>query len=225
MHRVSEVEVQEDLLLANRELAERNLRLLEEKGVVAIEVSGAIGSGKSTLIELAVRELKRYRIAAIAGDVVASLDAERFRRLGIEVVPLNTGRECHLDAHLVSHALEKLPLEELDVIFVENVGNLICPADFELGAQVRVVVVSVTEGDDIIAKHPGIFRRAQLAVINKIDLSRFVGASPEKMAQDARRINPELEVIKVSARTGENLAEWYGFLRRIAELKPTSSGR
>ncbi|NOZ58138.1 MAG: hydrogenase nickel incorporation protein HypB [Euryarchaeota archaeon] len=225
MHRVSEVEVQEDLLQANRELAERNRRLLEEKGVVAVEVSGAIGSGKSTLIELAVGELKQYRIAAIAGDVVASLDAERFRRLGIEVVPLNTGRECHLDAHLVGHALEQLPLEELDLIFVENVGNLICPADFELGAQVRVVVVSVTEGDDIVAKHPGIFRRAQLAVINKIDLASFVGADPEKMARDARRLNPELEVLQLSARTGENLSSWYGFLRRVAELKPTSSGR
>ncbi len=224
MHRVSEVEVQQDLLQANRELAGRNRRLLEEKGVVAVEVSGAIGSGKSTLIELAVKELG-LSTAAIAGDVVAALDAARFSKLGIPVVPLNTGRECHLDAHLVAHALERLPLEKLDMVFIENVGNLICPADFELGAHARVVVVSVTEGDDIVAKHPGIFRRAQLAVINKIDLSGFVGADPEKMARDARRLNPGLEVIKLSAKTGENLSRWYRFLRRVAELKPTSSGR
>ncbi len=216
MHRVSEIEVQEDLLRANRELAERNRSLLDEHGVVAIEVSGAIGSGKTTLIELAAREFKqRYRIAAIAGDVVASLDAGRFERLGMPTVPLNTGKECHLDAHLVSHAIERLPLSELDLIFIENVGNLICPADFDLGAHARVVVVSVTEGDDTIAKHPAVFRRAQLAVVNKVDIAAYVDADPQRMAADAKRINPELRVILVSAKTGHNLGEWYDFIAEV----------
>ena len=216
MHRVSEIEVQEDLLRANRELAERNRSLLDEHGVVAIEVSGAIGSGKTTLIELAAREFKqRYRIAAIAGDVVASLDAGRFERLGMPTVPLNTGKECHLDAHLVSHAIERLPLSELDLIFIENVGNLICPADFDLGAHARVVVVSVTEGDDTIAKHPAVFRRAQLAVVNKVDIAAYVDADPQRMAADAKRINPELRVILVSAKTGHNLEEWYDFIAEV----------
>jgi len=216
MHRVSEIEVQEDLLRANRELAERNRSLLDEHGVVAIEVSGAIGSGKTTLIELAAKEFKqRYRIAAIAGDVVASLDAGRLERLGMPTVPLNTGRECHLDAHLVSHAIERLPLSELDLIFIENVGNLICPADFDLGAHARVVVVSVTEGDDTIAKHPAVFRRAQLAVVNKVDIAAYVDADPQRMAADAKRINPELRVILVSAKTGHNLEEWYDFIAEV----------
>lgn len=216
MHRVSEIEVQEDLLRANRELAERNRSLLDEHGVVAIEVSGAIGSGKTTLIELAAREFKqRYRIAAIAGDVVASLDAGRFERLGMPTVPLNTGKECHLDAHLVSHAIERLPLSELDLIFIENVGNLICPADFDLGAHARVVVVSVTEGDDTIAKHPAVFRRAQLAVVNKVEIAAYVDADPQRMAADAKRINPELRVILVSAKTGHNLEEWYDFIAEV----------
>ncbi len=217
MHRVTEVEIQKDLLAANRELAARNRRLLDNKKVVAIEVSGAIGSGKTTLIELAAKELNDYRIATIAGDVVASLDAERFSKLGIPAVPLNTGKECHLDAHLVSHAIEKLPLDELDVIFIENVGNLICPADFELGAHARVVVVSVTEGDDTIAKHPAVFRKAQLAVINKVDIAAYVDADPRRMAEDARRINPQLEVIQVSAKTGHNLQRWFDFIVKVVE--------
>jgi hydrogenase nickel incorporation protein HypB len=219
MHKVAEIEVQEDLLAANRELAQRNRELLDESSVVAIEVSGAIGSGKTTLIELAAKELKDYRIAAIAGDVVASLDAGRFAKLGIPTVPLNTGKECHLDAHLVSHAIEKLPLDELDIIFIENVGNLICPADFELGAHARVVVVSVTEGDDTIAKHPAVFRKAQLAVINKVDIAAYVDADPERMAEDARKINPSLEVIQVSAKTGHNLQSWFNFIVKAVESR------
>ncbi|WP_456475820.1 hydrogenase nickel incorporation protein HypB [Candidatus Pyrohabitans sp.] len=219
MHRVSEIEVQEDLLAANRELAQRNRKLLDAAGVVAVEVSGAIGSGKTSLIELAALNLKEYRIAAIAGDVVASLDAGRFEKLGVPAIPLNTGRECHLDAHLVSHALEKLPLEELDIIFIENVGNLICPADFDLGAHSRVIVVSVTEGDDTIAKHPAIFRRAQLAVINKVDIAPYVDADPERMAEDARRINPSLEVIQVSARKGYNIDRWLSFIVGLLEQR------
>lgn len=217
MHRVSEIEVQEDLLAANRELAQRNRELLDAAGVVAVEVSGAIGSGKTSLIELAAVNLKECRIAAIAGDVVASLDAGRFEKLGVPTIPLNTGRECHLDAHLVSHAIEKLPLEELDIIFIENVGNLICPADFDLGAHTRVIVVSVTEGDDTIAKHPAIFRRAQLAVINKVDIAAYVDADPDRMAEDAKRINPSLEVIQVSARKGYNIDRWLSFIAALLE--------
>jgi hydrogenase nickel incorporation protein HypB len=219
MHKVEDIKVEEDLLAANRELALLNRELLDANKVVAIEVSGAIGSGKTTLIELAAQNLKEYRIAAVAGDVVASLDARRFDELGIPTIALNTGKECHLDAHLVSHALEKLPLDELDIIFIENVGNLICPADFDLGAHSRVVVVSVTEGDDIVAKHPAIFRRANLVVINKVDIAAYVEADPHKMEEDARKINPSLEVIQVSARKGYNIDRWLNFIARTVQNK------
>jgi len=214
------IEIGYDVLKANSEVANENRRLLDEHGVVALNIMGAIGSGKSTLIELAIEAIGgRYGIGTIAGDVVAEIDARRFKALGVPTIPLNTGRECHLDAHLVRHALTQLPLDEIDVLLIENVGNLICPADYRLGEHHRVVVVSVSEGDDIVVKHPMIFRECALAVVNKVDIAEAVGADADKMVSDVRRINSHAQVIKVSKVTGEGVEDWLGFIEGCANAR------
>ena len=201
MHKVAEVEVQHDIMVANRKLARKNQRILDKDRVFSVDVVGAIGSGKTSLIE-AIIDVVDYKIGVIAGDVISKYDAGRFEKHGVPVVGLNTGKECHLDAHLVEHALHDLPLEDIDVLFIENVGNLICPVDFDLGSHMRMVVISVTEGDDTVEKHPLIFQDADLVVINKVDLADAVGADSDKMVSDVAEINPEVQVIKTSLKSG-----------------------
>lgn len=167
---------------------------------------GAIGSGKTSLIE-ALIDAMNYKIGVIAGDVISKYDAGRFEKHNVPVVGLNTGKECHLDAHLVEHALHDMPLEEIDILFIENVGNLICPVDFDLGSHMRMVVISVTEGDDTVEKHPLIFQDSDLVVINKVDLASAVGADSDKMVNDVKQINPEVQVIKTSLKTGSGFDE------------------
>ncbi|MBU7014550.1 MAG: hydrogenase nickel incorporation protein HypB [Theionarchaea archaeon] len=209
----TEVSVGADLIQKNEELALKNRELLDSHNVKAFNIMGAIGSGKTMLIEHAIDLLEgRYACAVFAGDVIARYDAQRFEKKGTLTVPLNTGKECHLDAHLVGHALEKINLHTIDLLFIENVGNLVCPSDFVLGEHKRIVVVSVTEGDDTIAKHPMIFRISDAAVVNKIDIAQFVDADPDKMIGDARRINPKIEAIKTSCKTGEGLDRWITLL-------------
>lgn len=212
MHDVSKITVAEDVLEANRRLGEENRRTLDMHGVKAINVMGAIGSGKTSLIERAIDQLKgELRMAAVAGDVIASFDSQRLERHGIPVVPMNTGSECHLDAHLMRHALEHLQLDDLDLVFVENVGNLICPSDFFLGEHKRVIVVSVSEGDDIVAKHPVIFKGGDVAIVNKVDIAEYVGADPDKMIADALKNIPR--AFKTSIRTGEGMEMWLDVVR------------
>lgn len=201
MHKIAEVEVQHDIMVANRKLARKNQRILDKDNVFGVDVVGAIGSGKTSLIE-ALIDAVDYKIGVIAGDVISKYDAGRFEKHNVPVVGLNTGKECHLDAHLVEHALHDLPLEEMDILFIENVGNLICPVDFDLGSHMRMVVISVTEGDDTVEKHPLIFQDADLVVINKVDLADAVGADADKMVSDVKQINPEVKVIKTSLKTG-----------------------
>ncbi|WP_148688196.1 hydrogenase nickel incorporation protein HypB [Methanopyrus sp. SNP6] len=211
MHKV-EVDVSEDLLEVNRNLAREVRETLDEHNVRAVEVLGSIGSGKTSLIEWIVKEYgDEYSFAVIAGDVVSEYDESRFKDLGVPTVGLNTGRECHLDAHMVQHGLEHLEeltdLDEVDVLFIENVGNLVCPADFPIGAHLRVIVVSATEGEDVIGKHPMMIRRGDVLVVNKIDLADACGVSPETMVSTAKEINPDLEVYLTSIKTGEGMAE------------------
>lgn len=208
----TEVSIGADLIQKNEELALKNRELLDEYNVKAFNIMGAIGSGKTMLIEHALDRLKTYTCVVFAGDVIAKYDAQRFEAKGTMAVPLNTGKECHLDAHLVGHALEKLNLNTIDLLFIENVGNLVCPSDFVLGEHKRIVVVSVTEGEDTIAKHPMIFRISDAAVVNKIDIAEFVDADPDKMIRDAQRINPKIETIKTSCKTGEGLDKWIELL-------------
>lgn len=215
MHTTEEVSIGYDVLAVNAKLAQDNRKKLDRYGITALNIMGAIGSGKTLLIEKTIENLgNSLRIGAIAGDVIARIDAARFEKYGIPTIGLNTGKECHLDAHLVEHGLLELPLDSLDILFIENVGNLICPADFELGEHKKVVIVSVSEGDDIVEKHPLIFSTADLIIVNKIDIAEAVNADADKMVRDARLINPRINVLKMSLKTGEGFGEWVDFVRR-----------
>jgi hydrogenase nickel incorporation protein HypB len=206
MHKIADVEIQHDIMVANRKLARRNQRILDQSGVFGVDVLGAIGSGKTSLIENLIDNMEE-NIGVIAGDVISKYDAGRFESHQVPVVGLNTGKECHLDAHLVEHALHDIPLEEIDILFIENVGNLICPVDFDLGSHLRMVVISVSEGDDTVEKHPLIFQDADLVIINKIDIADAVGASVDKMVADVKKLNPDVKVIKCSLKTGDGFEE------------------
>jgi len=209
MHKVVIVDMERDLLAENRRIADENRALLEEHGIVAFDFLGGVGSGKTLIIEKLVDLLKAKgkRCAAIAGDVSGDDDYQRFVRHGIPAVNVNTGKECHLDAHLVDHALEDLPLDKLDYLFVENVGNLVCPVDFPVGSHKRVVIISVTEGDDMVRKHPPIFAFSDVIVINKVDLAEAMEVDPKVLERDARRINPGAEVIMMDTRRGKGMDE------------------
>lgn len=216
MHKIAEVEIQHDIMVANRKLAKRNQRILDKSDVFAVDVLGAIGSGKTSLIEVLIEKMN-HKIGVIAGDVISKFDAGRFEKHEVPVVGLNTGKECHLDAHLVEHALEDLPLQDIDLLFIENVGNLICPVDFDLGSHMRMVVVSVSEGDDTVEKHPLIFKDADLVVINKVDIAGAVGADEEKMVLDVRILNPDVAVIKSSLKTGEGVDEIINIIEKFSD--------
>ena len=206
MHKVADIEVQKNIMEANNKLADRNRKNFEDHDVFCVDFVGAIGSGKTSLIEDII-ENTDYKIGVIAGDVISEFDAGRIEKHGVPVVGLNTGKECHLDAHLVGHGVGDLPLDDINLLIIENVGNLICPVDFALGSHMRIVVVSVTEGDDTVEKHPLIFKDADAVVINKIDLADAVGADADKMVEDAKKLNPDVKIIKSSLKTGEGLEE------------------
>ena len=206
MHQVADVEVAKNIMDANKKLAEKNKKNLDEKVIFCVDFVGAIGSGKTTLVEEIIDNTD-YKIGVLAGDVISKFDAGRIEKHDVPVVGLNTGKECHLDAHLVGHGIADLPLDDLDMLIIENVGNLICPVDFDLGSHFRMVVVSVTEGDDTVEKHPIIFQTSDAVVINKVDLADAVGADADKMVNDALKLNPNIKVIKSSLKDGTGLDE------------------
>jgi len=206
MHHI-DISIEKDIFSANKKLADANAAHLHAHGVRAFDLLGGIGSGKTTLIEKVVSKLKSrgLKTAAIAGDVYGDDDFQRVIALGIPAENVNTGKECHLDAHMIEHALEHLPLSDVDILFIENVGNMVCPTDFELGAEKRIVVVSATEGDDVVNKHPMMFRGCTIAVLNKIDLAEAVGADLDRMEQDVLRYNPAMKIFKTNMKTGEGI--------------------
>jgi len=206
MHNIASIEIEQDIIRANDKLAYENRHILDEKGVFAVDLVGAVGSGKTSLLETLIDEMDED-IAVIAGDILSKFDAKRIEDKNVPVKGLNTGKECHLDAHLVEHALPDVPLDDVSILFIENVGNLICPADFNLGAHVRTVIISVTEGDDTAEKHPMIFKTADMAIVNKVDLAEAVGADADKMVKDIKTINPDIPVVKCSLKTGEGVQE------------------
>jgi hydrogenase nickel incorporation protein HypB len=197
-----------DILAKQKELAKKNEDKLANYGVIAVNVMGAIGSGKTALIEAIHQKIKDdYSMGAVAGDVTGTDDYERFEDAGIEAYNLNTNSDCHLDAHLVDHSLESLPLDRLDLLFVENVGNLVCPADFPLGTEQEVVVISVTEGEDMVRKHPKIFSQSGIVVINKVDLADAIGVNPEVPKNDYEEINPHGQAIFTSVTEDRGIDE------------------
>ncbi len=197
-----------DLHRRTSELADENLSLLDEHGVTAMDVLGSVGSGKTTLIGQIVRRLRdRLSIAVIAGDITTRIDADRIEREGVPVIQIQTGGACHLDGELVRRGLERLDLDAVDLLIVENVGNLICPAAFPVGSHRRVVLLSVTEGPYMAVKHPIMVRQADVAGINKIDLADAMEVDVAKLAEDVRSVHPEIEVVATNARAGEGIDE------------------
>ncbi|MDD1717160.1 MAG: hydrogenase nickel incorporation protein HypB [Methanoregulaceae archaeon] len=206
MHHI-DVRLEMDIYDVNNRIADGNAQHLKAHSVRAFDLLGAIGSGKTALIERLVPLLFRrgLRTGAIAGDVYGDDDFKRLVALGIAAVNANTGKECHLDAHLVEHAIESLPLDEIDVLFIENVGNMVCPTDFRLGAEKRIVIVSSTEGDDVVNKHPMMFRSCDIGVINKVDLAPLVGADLDRMESDMHRYNPAMRVFRTNLKIGDGV--------------------
>ncbi len=212
------LDVRRKVLEDNDVWAERNREMLRGYGVLGINLMSSPGSGKTTLIERTIDALRgRCRIGVIEGDLETDRDARRIRQRGVPVRQITTGQACHLDAFMLHEAMHNLPLDRIDLLFVENVGNLVCPAAYDLGTGMNVVLLSTTEGDDKPAKYPLVFRRSELMVITKSDLLQGVDFDPRLAVQEARAVNPLIQVIVLSSRTGEGIGEWIEYIERGAK--------
>jgi hydrogenase nickel incorporation protein HypB len=207
------VRIEQDILGHNDTHAGRNRAWLRERGIFAVNLVSSPGSGKTTLLCRTASELKaRLPVAVIEGDQQTSFDADRIRAAGVPALQVNTGKGCHLDAHMVGHALERLAPPEDGILFIENVGNLVCPAAFDLGEACKVVILSVTEGEDKPLKYPDMFHAAELLILNKIDLLPHLSFDVERCVGYARQVNPQIGLLKLSATNGAGLEEWYAWL-------------
>jgi len=203
---IFDIELEKDLLAKNKGLAKENRRRFDRSNILAVDIMGSIGSGKTSLIKAILKKLGMGKKAAvIAGDLTTTIDAERIEAEGARVIQVNTGKECHLDAHLIRRAIERMKLDGVKVLFIENVGNLICPGEFPLGAHKRLVVTSVTEGPYTVIKHPYIFREADVIVLNKMDMAKPMKVNISKLERDARQVNPRASFIKTNALSGRGI--------------------
>jgi hydrogenase nickel incorporation protein HypB len=212
------IEVETAILGKNDALAAGNRRVLGALGVLALNLVSSPGSGKTTLLCRTIEMLGEAPLAVIEGDQQTALDADRIRATGARAVQVNTGKGCHLDAAMVGHAIDGLRPRPGSYLFIENVGNLVCPAAFDLGEDAKVAILSVTEGEDKPLKYPDMFTAARLAILNKTDLAPHCDVDLDAYEANLRRVNPGIEILRVSARTGEGMAAWIGWLRaRLAE--------
>jgi hydrogenase nickel incorporation protein HypB len=219
MHR-TKVTVVEEALDANNTIASANRADFDAAGVTVVNFMSAPGAGKTTLLERVVADLPQVRVGVLEGDVQGSMDADRLASLHVPVTQLNTdpsfGGECHLDANMVRSALPSLPLDEIDLLIVENVGNLVCPAEFRIGEDARAMVCSITEGEDKPLKYPLMFRTCDVVVVNKVDLLPHLDFDLEMLLYNIDQVHPDVETIVLSARTGEGVGAWRDWLHRVA---------
>lgn len=209
------VQIEQDILSENAGYAVTNRELFEQQALLALNLVSSPGSGKTSLLTATITRLSgQVPLAVIEGDQQTSRDAERIRAAGATALQINTGKGCHLDAHMIGHAMQQLPNLQGGLLFIENVGNLVCPAGFDLGEAHRVMILSVTEGDDKPLKYPDIFHHSDLLLINKIDLLPYVEFDLNACIDYARRINPDIEVIQLSARTGEGMESWVDWVNQ-----------
>ena len=208
-----EIKVLKDILSANDQIAERNHALLQSKNVSCINVMSSPGSGKTSLILETIRRLKgKVRIGVVEGDISSTIDAQKVSEEGVPVLQINTGGECHLDAAMVGHAMDNLPLVAIDLLLIENVGNLVCPGEFKLGEEKKVLILSVPEGDDKIYKYPLLFHLADAVVINKIDLLPYTKFDVEGFSKALKGINQKAQIFQVSCTTHQGIEDWVSWV-------------
>jgi len=211
------IELNEDLIKNNDLLAAENKSKFNQNNIKSFDIVGAIGAGKTSLLEILVKKIRQdkdngKRILVINGDVATRIDADRIEKCGAKSIQINTARECALNSYHISQVIKNIDLKNFDIVFIENVGNLICPSDFILGVDTRMVVVSITEGEWVIKKHPLLFKMSEIAVINKIDLLDVMDVNLDEMIHDAKEINPNIKIFTTSAKTGENIEEFINYL-------------
>lgn len=212
------IEVETNILARNDELAEGNRRVLRALGALAVNLVSSPGSGKTTLLCRTIEMLGEMPLAVIEGDQQTSADADRIRATGARAIQINTGKGCHLDAKMVGNAIDELRPAPASCLFIENVGNLVCPAAFDLGEDAKIAILSVTEGEDKPLKYPDMFTASRLAILNKTDLAPHCDADLDAYEANLRRVNPDIEILRVSARTGEGMEAWITWLKtRLAE--------
>lgn len=208
------IEIETSILFKNDAYAAANRAALASAGILAVNLVSSPGSGKTTLLCRTIEALGDMPLGVIEGDQQTQNDADRIRATGAPAVQVNTGKGCHLDGHMVGHAMDHLDLAPGSVLFIENVGNLVCPAAFDLGEDGKVAILSVTEGEDKPLKYPDMFTAARLAILNKIDLAPYCDVDLDLYESNLRRVNPDIEILRVSARTGEGMQGWIDWLRR-----------
>ncbi|MEO0868231.1 MAG: hydrogenase nickel incorporation protein HypB [Cyanobacteria bacterium J06642_11] len=212
MHQTFDAALEMNLLHANQEGADHNRAHFDQWGITCINLMSSPGAGKTQLLEATLRELDTLRIAIIEGDMTTELDANRLRRYGVPVIAINTGRSCHLDSKMVAGGIHQLRHDhqptDFDLVVVENVGNLVCPAEFEVGEHAKVALLSITEGEDKPLKYPVMFREADCLLITKTDLAPYLEVDLDQIEANVRQINPRVTIIRVSAKTGEGLSDW-----------------
>ena len=214
------VKIEQDILSKNNQYAQNNRKILATKGMLTLNLVSSPGSGKTTLLTRTLTELKdRFPMVVIEGDQETSIDAERIRATGVKAIQINTGKGCHLDAHQVGHAIEHLAPDETSVLFIENVGNLVCPAAFDLGETFKVAILSITEGEDKPIKYPDMFHAADLLLLNKIDLLPYLDFDIDKCIEYAKKIKPDIQILQVSATTGEGMEDWYQWITLSRQSK------
>lgn len=208
------VQIETDILAKNNEYAMANRRYFSDHGMLALNLVSSPGSGKTTLLTKTIEDLKdKLDLAVIEGDQQTANDAERIRQTGVPAIQINTGKGCHLDGHMVGHALESLEPKKDSILFIENVGNLVCPAGFDLGEAHKVAILSVTEGEDKPIKYPDMFYASDLMLLNKIDLLPYLDFDVDKCIDYAMRVNPKIKVLQVSATSGAGMESWYQWVR------------
>jgi len=213
------VQIEQDILSKNNDYANANRNWFAEHGILTLNLVSSPGSGKTSLLTRSIDDLKNeLSLSVIEGDQQTANDAERIRETGVKALQINTGKGCHLDGHMVGHALETLKPDEESVLFIENVGNLVCPAAFDLGEAHKVAILSVTEGEDKPLKYPDMFHAADLMLLNKVDLLPHLNFDVEKCIEYARRVNPGIKVIQVSATTGEGMDTWYQWIKATRQI-------
>ena len=212
------VKVATNILEANDRIAAGNKKIFDEAKVFVVNIMSGPGAGKTSLIERTIKELNgKIKIGVIEGDIAGTDDAERIEKLGIPVVQINTGGGCHLDANMIREVLEDFPLKDLDLLIIENVGNLVCPAEFNLGEDMKIMLLSLAEGHDKPLKYPLMFQESSALVLNKIDLLPYTNADIGKMKKDSLSLNPKLKVFEVSCKTGEGISEWTDWLKSLVK--------